>query len=64
LKLQKRTVDKPVGELASATAALSIFGGAKPRDEKKFEKKVYEETAIEKLGEQLYGDNDEVHDEH
>lgn len=64
MKLAPRTVKAPVAELASQTAGMSIFGGAKPRDEKKYEKKVYEEVANEKLGEQMYGDNDEVHDEH
>lgn len=48
LKLLPRTVKDPVNEVADQTQQLSIFGGAKPRDEKKFEKGQYERGAEEK----------------
>ena len=50
LKLLPRTVKDPVNEVADQTQQMSIFGGAKPRDEKKYEERVYEEKAKEKLG--------------
>ena len=33
LKLQPRTVKDPVNEVASSVQQMTIFGGAKPRDE-------------------------------
>ena len=39
LKLAPRTVKDPVNEVADKTQQLSIFGGAKPRDESKYEVK-------------------------
>ena len=39
LKLQPRTVKDPVNDIADKTQQMSIFGGAKPRDEAKYEKK-------------------------
>ena len=50
LKLLPRTVKDPVLEVADKTQQMSIFGGAKPRDETKYQEKVYEEKANEKLG--------------
>lgn len=50
LKLLPRTIKDPVNEVADQTQQMSIFGGAKPRDEKKYEDRVYEEKAKEKLG--------------
>lgn len=34
LKLKPRTVKDPVNEVASSVQQMTIFGGAKPRDEK------------------------------
>lgn len=34
LKLQPRTVKEPVNALADTSQSTSIFGGAKPREEK------------------------------
>lgn len=50
LKLQPRTVKDPVADVADKTQQLSIFGGAKPRDETKYENKEYEKKALQKLG--------------
>jgi len=49
LKLQPRTVNKGANEIADKTQQLSIFGGAKPRDESKYEKKEYEKEAASKI---------------
>jgi len=49
IKLAPRTVRDPVNDVADKTQQLSIFGGAKPRDEVKYEQKVYEKQADEKL---------------
>lgn len=51
LKLLPRSVKDPVLDVADKTQQMSIFGGAKPRDETKYQQKVYEKEAIEKLGE-------------
>ena len=49
IKLAPRTVQDPVNDVANKTQQMSIFGGAKPRDEAKYEQKVYEKQADEKL---------------
>ena len=38
LKLKPRTVKDPVNDVASSVQQMSIFGGAKPRDEQDYEK--------------------------
>ena len=38
LKLQPRTVKDPVNDVASSVQQMSIFGGAKPRDEQEYMK--------------------------
>lgn len=57
LKLLPRTKKDPVNEVADKTQQLSIFGGAKPRDENLT--KIYAEKAKEKLG-----DSDPVNGHH
>ena len=37
LKLQPRTVSKPVNDLADNLQSAAIFGGAKPCDEREYE---------------------------
>lgn len=48
LKLQPRTVKDPVNEIANKTQQMNIFGGAKPRDETKYEKKQAEKEGAAK----------------
>jgi len=43
LKLLPRSVKDPINALAASTQHTSIFGGAKPRDEKLYEEKKYSE---------------------
>lgn len=38
LKLKPRTVKDPVNEVASSVQQMTIFGGAKPRDENEYVK--------------------------
>ncbi|XP_065054635.1 eukaryotic translation initiation factor 4H-like isoform X2 [Rhopilema esculentum] len=51
LKLLPRTVKDPVNALADSVQQSSIFGGARPRDEKLYEDQLYSEKMKEKLGE-------------
>ena len=43
-------MNKPVNALADSVQHSSIFGGAKPRDEKLYEEKKYSEKMKAKLG--------------
>lgn len=58
LKLLPRSSDKPVLEVADKTQQLSIFGGAKPRDENKYQQRVYKQQAITKLGREEQNEDD------
>ncbi|XP_054156073.1 eukaryotic translation initiation factor 4H-like isoform X2 [Oppia nitens] len=44
LKLLPRSIDRPINDLAETKARDSIFGGAKPRDEKEFEERRRKES--------------------
>lgn len=57
MNLLPRSTDRSVQELAHATQQMSIFGGAKPRDEKMYEQKVYEEKAKKKLGDMQHSEH-------
>ena len=51
LKLLPRSVKDPINALATSTQRSSIFGGAKPRDEKLYEEKRYGEKVKGRAGE-------------
>jgi hypothetical protein len=44
LKLLPRSVDKPVADLANPEARSSIFGDARPRDERQYEERKRKES--------------------
>ena len=59
LKLLPRSVKDPVNEVADTLQKSTIFGGAKPRDEKQYEQKHAERIIEKRRKESVNSEKDE-----